>query len=126
VSEDRSVIVAIVGLECFGRHGVYPAERQLGERFVVDLEIEIDDCPAVESDQLKGALDYAVVADDVAELITGTPVSLIEHLAELIAQHLMKNPLVDAVTVTVHKPHVALRHIVAEAAVTVRRERKGR
>lgn len=123
MSDDRSVVIEIVGIECFGRHGVYPAERELGQRFVVDVEIEVDDCPGVESDRLEGSIDYSAVADDVVELVAGKPVNLIEHLAETIADRVLAHPLASAVTVVVHKPHVALRHVVAETAATVRRER---
>ena len=39
--ERRAPHVSIHGLEAFGRHGVHDAERELGQRFVVDLELEL-------------------------------------------------------------------------------------
>lgn len=115
--------VRIEGLEAFGRHGVAPAERELGQRFVVDLELELASSAATASDDLADTVDYAALADTVAAIVAGPPVALLERLAALIADRALAEPLARAVTVTVRKPHVALPHPVAATAVTLRRER---
>ncbi|MBI2684445.1 MAG: dihydroneopterin aldolase [Actinobacteria bacterium] len=113
----------ITGLECAGRHGVYPAERELGQRFVVDVAAELRACPATRSDDLAETLDYATLADAIVEIVSGPPVNLLEHLAQRIADRVLQEPIAYAVTVTVHKPHVAIPHVVAETAVSLRRAR---
>jgi dihydroneopterin aldolase len=115
--------IRIEGLEVFGRHGVEPAERELGQRFVVDLELELASSAATASDDLADTADYAALADAVAAIVAGPPVALLERLAALIADRALAEPLARAVTVTVRKPHVALAHPVAATAVTLRRER---
>ena len=122
MSEDR-LVVRLHGLEVFGRHGVHAAERELGQRFVVDLHLELAGARATATDDLADTVDYAALADAVAELVAGPPVALLERLAALIADRALAEPGVAAVEVTVHKPHVALPHTVVETAVTLRRTR---
>lgn len=115
--------VSIRGLEAFGHHGVLEAEQELGQRFVVDLDIDLCEDLATSTDQLVDTVDYASLADAVCALVSGPPVALLERLAGMIADLVLEDPRARAVTVTVRKPHVALRPAVAETAVTLRRRR---
>jgi dihydroneopterin aldolase len=115
--------VRLAGLEVFGRHGVHAPERELGQRFVVDLDVEMEGSASATSDDLADTLDYSALADAVAAIVAGPPVALLERLAGLIADRALAEPGARAVTVTVHKPHVAIPHVVSEAVVTLRRER---
>ena len=115
------LVVRIRGLEAFGHHGVLPAEQQLGQRFVVDLDIELHEALATSTDELVDTVDYASLAEAVNDLVAGPPVALLERLAGMIADLVLEDPRARAVTVTVHKPHVALRPRVAETAVILRR-----
>lgn len=125
MSADRSCRVTIAGLEVFGRHGALPAERELGQRFVVDVSVDLPDCPGTASDDLADTVDYAALADAVAGIVAGPPVALLERLAQLIAERALAEPRVGAAEVTVRKPHVALPHRVSETRVTVVRRREG-
>jgi dihydroneopterin aldolase len=120
VSGDR-LTVMLTGLEVFGRHGVYAAETELGQRFVVDLEITLSHSEASRSDALDATVDYATLADDVAAIVGGPPVALLERLAGMIADRALAEPHAAEVSVTVRKPHVAIPHTVRESAVTLRR-----
>jgi dihydroneopterin aldolase len=122
MSGDR-ITVSVRGLEVFGRHGVFDAERELGQRFVVDLDIALGDPRAAITDDLADTVDYAALADAVAGIVGGAPVALLEHLAALIADRVLAEPHAETVTVTVHKPHVAIPHTVGETAVTLTRSR---
>lgn len=124
MSEDR-LTVSLTGLEVFGRHGVYAAETQLGQRFVVDVTMTLGSSAATLSDALADTVDYASLADAVAAIVAGPPVALLERLAGLIADRALAEPGVAAVEVTVRKPHVAIPHTVAESAVTLRRAAPG-
>jgi dihydroneopterin aldolase len=118
-----AITVRLRGLEVFGRHGVHAPERELGQRFVVDVDVEMERAVAATSDDLTDTLDYAALADAVAAIVAGPPVALLERLAGMVADRALAEPGARAVTVTVHKPHVAIPHTVAEAAVTLRRAR---
>ena len=118
-----SVTVAVTGLECFGYHGVFPEERTNGQRFVVDLEMTLIETSATRTDHLADTVDYEAIAEAVAGIIEGPPVSLLEHLAALLADRVMAEPRVLEVLVTVRKPEVVLARPVTETAVTLRRAR---
>lgn len=117
-----ALTVSIHGLEAFGFHGVLPAERELGQRFVVDVDLELAAAVSTESDDLADTVDYAALADAVAAIVAGPPVALLERLAGAIADRALQEPGARTVTVTVRKPHVALAHPVAATAVTLRRD----
>jgi 7,8-dihydroneopterin aldolase/epimerase/oxygenase len=109
------------GLEAFGRHGVLPAERELGQRFVVDVDLQLGSVRSAQTDELADTVDYAGLADAIAAIVGGEPVALLEHLAARIADRALAEPHAAAVSVTVRKPHVALGQTVTETAVTLRR-----
>lgn len=116
-----ALTVRICGLEVFGRHGVYAAETELGQRFVVDIEIALRDATASATDALGDTIDYAALAGAVAEIVAGPPVALLERLAGLIADRVLLEPHASEVVVTVRKPHVAVPQTLVETAVTLRR-----
>ena len=118
---DERLTISIRGLEAFGRHGVHDTERELGQRFVVDLDLELSRLAAVRSDDLADTVDYAALAQAVAAIVTGPPVRLLERLAGLIADRALTEAGARAVTVTVRKPHVALPQVVSETSVTLHR-----
>jgi dihydroneopterin aldolase len=120
VSEDR-LTVRIDGLEAFGHHGVHAAERELGQRLVVDVAVELSRAVAAESDDLADTVDYAALADAIVAIVEGPPVALLERLAGTIADRVLEERGVRAVEVTVHKPHVALPHPARATSVTLRR-----
>ena len=78
---------------------------------------------AAQTDDLAHTVDYAQVAADVSQLISGEPVNLIETLAERIARRVLARDFVTAVDVTVHKPQVDLGVSVDDVSVTIHRER---
>lgn len=125
MSADDAITVTVSGLEVYGRHGVHEPERALGQRFVVDLEIDLAHARASSSDDLADTVDYAALSDAVAAIVGGPPVALLESLAARIADRVLEDPHAAAVTVTVHKPHVAIAHTLTETAVRLRRRRPG-
>ena len=115
--------IHIRGLEVRGHHGVLPEERENGQPFIIDVAMEVSDLTSCTSDDLTDTVDYVAVSDDVAAIVAGPPVDLIERLARLISDRVLEEPLVDAVTVTVHKPEAPVAHVFDEVAVTLRVER---
>lgn len=122
-SQGAGCLVGIEGLEAFGRHGVTDAEQELGQRFVIDLEIDLDQAPGTISDRLEDTVDYDAIADAVVEVVGGPSVRLLERLAQLIADRILEDTLASGATITVRKPHVALFHTVAATRVTIHRRR---
>ena len=91
------------GMTFFGRHGALAAERELGARFTVDVEIGLARDVDAASDRLQDALDYTSVYRAVQAHIEGPSVALLETLAARMAADLLARPLAQEVTVRVHK-----------------------
>jgi 7,8-dihydroneopterin aldolase/epimerase/oxygenase len=122
VSEDR---ILLEGMVFHGRHGTLPAERELGQPFVVDVEMRLNLRPAGLSDELEKTVDYGEVHRQAKEIVGGTPVNLTETVVERIAAAILEeHPRVEAVRVKVAKPHVRLGDtVLAAAAVEILRRR---
>lgn len=110
---------------CFyGYHGALAAERELGQRFVVDVEMALDLRPAGESDDLARTVSYAEVYDHVREIVEGPACSLIETVAERIAARVLgAHRMVEAVRIRVRKPGVPLNGMLEAAEVEIVRTR---
>ena len=115
--------ITLSGIEAFGHHGVLPHERQYGQRFVVDVVLGLDLSTAGDTDDLRDTVDYGALSADVAAIVGGEPVDLIETVAERIARRCLTDARVQTVEVTVHKPAAPVPVVAAEVSVTVRRER---
>jgi dihydroneopterin aldolase len=109
-----------------GRHGTLQAENELGQPFVVSVELHLDLRPAGTSDDLTKTVDYSEVHRMAREIVEGPPVQLTETLAERIAAGTLdEHPAVEAVKVRVAKPHVRLDDtVLAGSAVEVIRRRE--
>ncbi len=124
MGEDR---ILLKGMIFYGRHGILPAERELGQRFVVDIELDCDLRPAGLSDDLRTTVDYGEVHSQTREIVEGDPVNLIETIAERIAASILERQRsVEVVRVRVTKPDVRLGDTVLDgAAVEILRRRSG-
>ena len=122
MSEDR---ILLEGMVFHGRHGTLPAERELGQPFVVDVELRLDLRAAGLADDLTRTVDYSEVHRRAKEIVEGSPVGLTETVAERIAAAVLEeHPPVEAVRVKVGKPNVRLGDtVLAGSAVEITRRR---
>jgi dihydroneopterin aldolase len=111
--------IELQGLELFGHHGVGEEERDRGQRFLYDVELEVGERGA--SDRIEDAVDYREVAAAVRE-VAGRPHRLLESLATELAETLVARFPVERARVRVRKPEVRPAGIDLEfAAVTAER-----
>jgi 7,8-dihydroneopterin aldolase/epimerase/oxygenase len=115
--------IALRGLVCQGRHGVYPDERRDGQTFVVDALLLLDTREAAASDALADTVDYGALAQALAAVVEGEPVDLLETLAARLVAVCLAHPRVDEAEITVHKPQAPIPMTFTDVAVTVRRSR---
>ncbi|MCW3492752.1 dihydroneopterin aldolase [Microbacterium sp. SSM24] len=115
--------ITLTGLRVFGRHGVYDDERRDGQDFVVDVTLRLDTRRAAASDDVADTVHYGEMAEQIAAIVGGEPVDLLETLAARIADHLLGFELVDGVRVTVHKPQAPIPLSFADVSVTIDRRR---
>jgi dihydroneopterin aldolase len=121
-AEDR---ILLEGMAFHGHHGTLPAERELGQPFVVDVELRLSLRAAGLSDDLTRTVDYSEVHRRAREIVEGPPVNLTETIAERIAAAVLEDhATVEAVRVKVAKPHVRLGDtVLAGSAVEILRRR---
>lgn len=116
--------ITLTGITAQGFHGVFEDERRNGQPFVVDVVLHTDLRPAGLSDDLTQTAHYGELAEQVAQIIAGEPLNLIEALAERIAAAVLADfAVIDAVDVTVHKPQAPITVPFGDVSVTIHRER---
>ena len=113
--------ISIMGITAVGHHGVFDYEKENGQEFIVDVDLELSVVDAAQSDDLAMRVDYGVVAQQVHECITGPSVDLIETLAENIANACLTHQRVSAVNVAVHKPSAPIPVPFTDVVLRIRR-----
>jgi dihydroneopterin aldolase len=117
------VTIELIGMVVFGRHGYLEEERRLGQRFLVDLWVDVRG-EATTTDQIEDTVDYRRLAKLVREVFAGPGRLLLEGLAGTVADGILERfPTVESVRVRVRKPDVVLDPPVEYAAVVVQRSR---
>lgn len=115
--------IELAGLVVFGHHGYLEEERRLGQRFLVDLWVDIDEIAAA-SDRIEDTVDYRRIAGLVREVFAGPERLLLEGLAGSVADGILERfATVERVRVRVRKPDVVLDPPVDYAAIVVERVR---
>ncbi len=115
-AEAESDRVVLTGLTFYGYHGVNPEERVLGQRFVVDVALDLDLRPAGESDDLARTTSYAQIYKLVRDVVEGTPRNLLEAVAEGIARAVLQATSGKGVRVRVSKPWAPIKGSAAGTA----------
>lgn len=69
--------------------GIYPWERVVPQTIQLDLEIALPTSRACQSDKIEDALDYALIIERINEILANKHFSLLEALAEHIAQTIL-------------------------------------
>lgn len=112
-------------MEYYGYHGVFAEERKLGQRFYIDLELELDLQEAGITDDLTKTVNYAEIHELVKQIVEQKSFKLIEALAEHIASSVLDTyTSVDALTVKVTKPHPPFDIHFEGVTVEIHRSRK--
>lgn len=117
--------VELRGLRVVGVHGLLPEERHRPQPFELDLDLELADHRGAGSDDLADTADYAAAAAAAAAVVTGTPHQLLESLAAAVADAVLADPAVVAVTVAVRKLRPPVPYQLASAGVRLTRARRG-
>lgn len=116
--------ITLTGIRARAHHGVLVHERELGQPFSADVVVELDLSRAGVSDDLADTVDYGAIAATVRDRLAGPPHALVEAVAADIASAVLaQDQRVEAVEVTVHKPHAPVPADLDDLAVTIRRER---
>jgi dihydroneopterin aldolase len=120
------VTIELRKIELYGFHGVLETERRHGQRFLVDLDLELDERvaeAAAASDRIEDAVDYRDVVDAVRDVSDARAYMLLEAFASALAETLLSRFPLERVKVRVRKPDIVLASPVEHAAVVVDRSR---
>ncbi|HUR17571.1 MAG TPA: dihydroneopterin aldolase [Acidimicrobiales bacterium] len=110
-------------LRVMATHGCLPEEQARAQPFELDLDVEFDMAPAATSDAVGDTVDYGRLVDEVREAVTGGHFSLLEALAERVAQVVLADGRVASVVVAVRKLRPPVAADLATAGVRVTRTR---
>ena len=108
----------------YGFHGVYEFERELGQRFYVDVEMSGDLEQAANNDSLEDTIDYVNVYNRTKDIVENHRYQLLEALAGHIAGVVLDMPRVREVTVRVRKPSVPIAAALDYVQVEVSRSKQ--
>ena len=119
---EPSLTVEVTGLSLFTRHGVTEAERELGQRLLIDLSLDLTDCDAMVTDRVEDTIDYADACEQVALAAQERSYKTLERLCAAIADRLLDRYAAESVRVKVTKPEPPIPLPVEEVSVELWRE----
>lgn len=116
--------ILIRGLNLFAYHGVNPEEKENGQNFILDIDLNVDMSAACASDCVDDTVNYAKVVKTVRRVFTAEKYDLIEKCADVVAKAILDEyPSVFSVDVLLKKPHAPVSAEFDYMGVQVHRER---
>jgi dihydroneopterin aldolase len=119
---EPEVTIEISGLSLFTHVGVTAAEREVGQRLLLDLRIDVGDCDATVTDRVEDTVDYAQVCEIANLVAQQRSYKTLERLCAAIADRVLDQFKANAVWVKAAKPEPPLPLPVTEVSVEVWRE----
>jgi dihydroneopterin aldolase len=117
--------IFVSGLSIHARHGVMEHETEVGQRFVIDLELSTDLSEPSRSDKLADTVSYAEVVATTTAAFKNTNYKLLERAAGAVADAILLHfPRIRAVKITVHKPHAPIAAIFDDVGIMLTRSRQ--
>ena len=95
--------LSVHGLELWGRVGCTEAERAFPQRLEMDVVLEMSLAEVGRTDDLSESVDYAQVVERLKALLEPREFRLVETVAEVAADFVIRAFKIDGVTVRVRK-----------------------
>lgn len=112
--------IKVSGIEFFAYHGVLESEKQLGQMFSIDAEFSLD--TSMCGDDLSKTVNYGELSCEIVSYCKNNRFDLLESLVNNLAKYLLiKFPLIDEITLIVHKPHAPIPTKFSDVTVKVTR-----
>jgi dihydroneopterin aldolase len=116
------VTIEIAGLSLYTHHGVTAAEREVGQRLVIDVRFDVGEVDALVTDRVEDTVDYGEVCHEIALVAQQRSYKTLERLCAVIADRLAARFGAESVTVKAAKPEPPIALPVEEVSVEVWRE----
>jgi 7,8-dihydroneopterin aldolase/epimerase/oxygenase len=119
---EPEVTIEISGLSLFTHVGVTAAEREVGQRLLLDIRLDAGECDATITDRIEDTIDYGAVCEMANLVAQQRSYKTLERLCAAIAERLLDQYEAHAVWVKAAKPEPPLALPVTEVSVEVWRE----
>ncbi len=123
--ERTAVTVEVTGLSLYTHHGVSAAEREVGQRLILDLRFDAGACDATVTDRVEDTVDYGRVCDVVALEAQRRSYKTLEALCTAIGDKLLADFETTEVWVKATKPEPPIALPVESVSVEVWRTAPG-
>jgi dihydroneopterin aldolase len=107
----------------YAHHGFYRAERELGQKFEIDIEVGCNLRPSAESDDLDKTIDYSKIYTIAKETFEHNKFKLLETVAERMADQILKVTGIQMVIIRVRKPHVPMNGLLDSVEIEITRNK---
>ena len=114
-------VIKLCNIVFYAHHGYYKAERELGQRFELDIEVECDLKSAAIDDDLQKTVDYRKIYSLAKDTFENYKFKLLETVAERIAKQILQAYPVYTVLIRVRKPHVPLKGFLDHVEIEIKR-----
>jgi dihydroneopterin aldolase len=121
---EPEVTIEISGLSLYTHVGVTAAEREVGQRLLLDIRLDVGECDATITDRVEDTVDYGQVCERANLVAQQRTYKTLERLCTAIADTLLADYETHAVWVKAAKPEPPLPLPVTEVSVEVWRERE--
>jgi 7,8-dihydroneopterin aldolase/epimerase/oxygenase len=119
---EPEVTIEISGLSLYTRMGVTEAEREVGQRLLIDIRLDVGHTDATITDRIEDTVDYGEVCNAVWLVAQQRSYRTLERLCTAVADHLLERYETHAVWVKAAKPEPPIALPVGEVSVEVWRE----
>ena len=115
--------IVIEEMEFYAFHGHYQEEQIVGNRFLVDLELETDLSAPAQSDQLEDAVNYQEAYKLIKYEMRITKSNLLENIAKRILDALFREMKgIEKATVKIRKMHPPMGGPIQSVGVSMSRK----
>ncbi len=119
---EPEVTIEVSGLSLYTHVGVTDAEREVGQRLLLDLRIDVGPVDATVTDRIEDTVDYSEVCQMANLVAQQRSYKTLERLCAAIADRLLEQYEAHAVWVKASKPEPPMALPVSEVSVEVFRE----
>ena len=118
-------VLFIDNLEVFANHGLFEEENKLGQKFIFDIECELNYKNAMFSDEMMDSISYADIAEVVVKTATTNTFNLLERLAgEILKNIFTEFPQIENIKLKINKPGAPIKYHFEKCGVEVKTSRE--
>lgn len=119
---EPEVTIEVTGLSLYTHMGVTAAEREIGQRVIVDLRLDVGECDATVTDRIEDTVDYGEVCELVYLVSQQREYRTLERFCAAVADRLAERYELHAIWVKAAKPEPPIALQVGEVSVELWRE----